>query len=299
MRVYYVDVYGDVTQVQCNGKDWVPGSQKCFKAPRPKTPLAAVVYPDDSNTDSRPTDNPEIHIFCIDISDENTPSIQQFVKNKDSNSWSQGKDVPATGLISVSALAAVAYKGPHIRVYWQDKTHYIRQTIAEKADDSDWKVSDTKISDAAAVKGTPIAAAPQASYTTSPDITVAWHDTSHQIVATKVTNDSPTKYQFPTSYSASPTGTIAILSWSSASLWIYYDGPDDGIQRISHEYKDTVWSWKGQFNTFTGNIMTPRTEGQGSLAAASFSPAKDGSVGSVFYQIPGHVDISQLRLPGT
>ncbi|KZS96763.1 hypothetical protein SISNIDRAFT_285599 [Sistotremastrum niveocremeum HHB9708] len=293
VRVYYVDVYGDVCEARGLRGIWFPSSKTCFKAPRPRTPLAAVVNSEGTE--------PEIRVYCIHIDDKDVPSIQEYKKARNSNDWIQGKDVPTKDLASISALAAVNYTDKNaktqLRIYWQDTTHYIRQTTF---DGSEWKVSDTKISSKAAFAGTPIGAAAEVVVkdSSTPSVIIAWHDPSHYLVVSKVADgQNPQNVLKDTQrYSASPTGTVTVLAWDATRTWIYYDGLDDGLQRVRLEAGEN----EEAFSVFTGDITSAKAPAQGALTSAAFQDRKnpyDGfGDGTIFYQVPGRVNIVEIRI---
>ncbi|KZT40187.1 hypothetical protein SISSUDRAFT_541075 [Sistotremastrum suecicum HHB10207 ss-3] len=292
VRVYYVDVYGNVCEVRGVRGYWYPGSNTCFKAPRTRTPLAAIITSDGSN--------PEIRVYCIHIDDKDVPSIQQFTKAKDGAStvWKQGTDIPTKDLSSLSALAAVNYidknKKTQFRIYWQDTTHHIRQTTSD--DGSTWKVSDTKISLKPAFHGTPIGAAAEVRVknSTTPCVIISWHNPSHHLVAVKICDGKDPQSQFKDTqlYSVSPTGTVTVLAWNADRTWIYYDGVDDGLQRVRLEAGEK----EEAFSVFTGSITTAKAPGQGALTSEAFPTSSRFGDATIFYQIPGRVNIVEIRI---
>ncbi|KZS96764.1 hypothetical protein SISNIDRAFT_463527 [Sistotremastrum niveocremeum HHB9708] len=340
------NVYGNVCEVRGVRGYWYPGSNTCFKAPRTRTPLAAIITSDGSN--------PEIRVYCIHIDDKDVPSIQQFTKAKDGAStvWKQGTDIPTKDLSSLSALAAVNYidknKKTQFRIYWQDTTHHIRQTTSD--DGSTWKVSDTKISLKPAFHGTPIGAAAEvrvknsttgtgtkkqhcgakagqnffwdklpgtgdrenllqdrdtrgdrdhpkwSKFYSTPCVIISWHNPSHHLVAVKVCDGQNPQSQFKDTqlYSASPTGTVTVLAWNAERTWIYYDGVDDGLQRVRLEAGEK----EEAFSVFTGSITTAKAPGQGALTSKAFPTSNHTGFGdaTIFYQIPGRVSIVEIRV---
>lgn len=298
--VFYIDVYGYVCQVKSRKGEWSPGSRQCFKAPGFDTPLAALVFPDKATTT-----NPEIHVFVLEIADDNTPSIRRWIKWQGGDVWEKHKDaVPTTKLSAKSKLAATSLKDNHLRVYWQDTDYHIRQSGSDKADGSDWAASSLILSDSPAFPGTPIAAAGVKGLHELLSSTVAWHTPSHTLEATRV-NDGETKpldTVFGSKvYDLSPSGSIAILGVNFLHTIIFYGGKDeDGIQRITRNATGAgTGAWKGPFKIFVGNITTATAPGDGNLACAAFDTATDNNglaPGSVFYQAPGQVNIVEMRL---
>ncbi|KZS96765.1 hypothetical protein SISNIDRAFT_285641 [Sistotremastrum niveocremeum HHB9708] len=294
--VYYIDVYGWVCQVKSYKGEWIAGSQQCFKAPRFNTPLAAVVYPDYSKTSRRPSANPEIHIFCIAISDTNTPSIRRFIKTKNTDSWEESeKDIPSENLLTLSSIAAIEYKDTHVRVFWQDTTHNIRQTICNTSDGSDWAVEKEKISEKPAWRGTPIAAAAVSGLRDSLTSVLAYRHSDRTLVVARIETD-PAQILFliPTTekYDMSPTGSVALVAWSFGKIWVFYEGFTDGLHRL-RLYK----SPEKTSSVFTGNITTVKAADEGSLAGAAVPADSSGNApASIFYQPPGEINIVEMRL---
>jgi len=292
IRVYYQDSDFFINEVKWDNGSWVKGSQRRFGL-NLKTPLAALTYPGDNQT--TPSDNPEIHVYYLDNSGTD-PKIIDYKKSEDSDTWSNAGEVPTYNLSANSAIGCAEYSDPYIRVYYQDKDGYIRESNWNSYDKKWVKStggSDKRISSDKARIGTPIAATVGINYSSYPKVTVIWQDTNKNIAGAVVSQDVPTAISFPTQYAASPTGSLTVAAWDSNKTYIYYDGKNDGIQKL--EYKSGTWS--GPVNSFTGDITNATASGQGSLASAAYSPANAGqNVGSVFYQPVNESNIVEVLL---
>ncbi|KZS96766.1 hypothetical protein SISNIDRAFT_533756 [Sistotremastrum niveocremeum HHB9708] len=293
--IYYIDVYGYVCQVQSYDGKWDGGSRQCFKAPRFNTPLAAIAYPDSTGY---PSPNPEIHIFCIAIDDTNKPSIQRYIKWAHSDLWEKSpKDIPSENLLTLSNLGATQYKGKHIRVFWQDTKHHIRQTTCNTSDGTDWAVDQEKVSQNPAWRGTPIAAAAVIGLHQSLSSILAWRSSDRILVLVRVDTDPvDTNALLATTqkFDMSPTGSVALVAWSLGHVSVFYEGFTDGLQRLNLYKKGAA---EKPTSYFTGSVTTAKAADEGSLAGAAIPVDDVGHApASIFYQLPGQINIVEMRL---
>ncbi|KZT31911.1 hypothetical protein SISSUDRAFT_1067354, partial [Sistotremastrum suecicum HHB10207 ss-3] len=254
IRVYYQSSNFAVHEVKWDKGAWKSGSSPVFNL-NSRAPLAAIAYPGDGQTTPGP--NPEIHIYFVDNT-SSPPKIKDWKKSENSEVWSYVGEVPAYNLTAVSNLGAAEYSDPYIRVYYQDTDGYIRESKWNSWDKK-WVVStggsDSNISQNPARLGTPIGADVENGHY-YPRVTVAWQDANSNIAAASVNSDTSTLFTFPKTYPASPSGSLTVAMWNQNKVHIYYDGDNDGIQKL--EYNGSAWS--GPVNSFTGDITDPNAD---------------------------------------
>jgi len=290
IRVYYQDSNGYICEVKWDQGVWTSGSQRRFQAPL-RTPLAAVTYPGDNEETCGP--DPEIRVYYIN-SNNYPVTLEEYKKYANSDTWGKGDTVPTYNLSPRSALGACEYSDPHVRVYYQDTEGYIRESTWESY--QGWTASaggyNLRISDDPAYIGTPIGATVECNNNYYPIVTVVWQDSDNNVAGATVNQDQPSPLEFGVQYAASPSGTITVAAWYNDKTLIYYDGTDDGVQKLEY----TNGSWSGPINAFTGDITQANATGQGSLASAAYAPAHAGCVGSVFYQPVGETNIVEVLI---
>ncbi|KZS90255.1 hypothetical protein SISNIDRAFT_468628 [Sistotremastrum niveocremeum HHB9708] len=291
IRVYYQGSNFSVHEVKWDNGAWKPGSQPVFTV-NSKTPLAAIAYPRDDNI--IPPANPAIHIYYIDQSG-GSPQIKDWVKSEGIDVWSYNGIVPTCNLSSLSALAATEYSDPYIRLYYQDTSGCIRECRWSSETKKWTDGGDSIISRGQPLPGTPIGADTDNTHDLGV-VTVAWLDEDQKLAGASVYNeyDDPSHceaLELP-DCPASKSGSITVTMWSTSKIHIYYDGDNDGIQKIEKVGKNRSSGWRGPINSFTGDITNPNVDGQGALASAAFAPGNAGDhVGSVFYQPVGNNNI--------
>ncbi|KZT35913.1 hypothetical protein SISSUDRAFT_1035240 [Sistotremastrum suecicum HHB10207 ss-3] len=297
IRVYYQDVDLFICEVKCDKGIWIKGSQRCFATPT-KTSLAAIPYlPGDGNVSNIPPDlEVEIRLYTIDKSNS-TPTIVEYSKSQTSGIWSKNATVPTYDLYPDSALGAVEYRTHLIRVFYQDKSGYIRVSQWGPVTNH-WVVStggaNLRVSDAPAHIGTPIGAV-QGPWHYLNWAAVVWQDNDNNIEGSISINDVPKAMSFPTKYPASPSGSITVATWSTEKTSIYYGGKDGGIQKL--ELNNDNWS--GPINVFTGNILDADVSGSGGLASAAYTSDAQNAAdhwGTVFYQPGGQGTIVEILI---
>ncbi|KZT35206.1 hypothetical protein SISSUDRAFT_1064672 [Sistotremastrum suecicum HHB10207 ss-3] len=288
VRVYYQDNNGAIREVKWDAGQWTDGSTECFaKRDSLGTPLAVITLPEDlysESTSNVPGANPEIRIYCLKL--EEPPSIQEFIKPKNKTTWGSSPNIIPTYNLSVtSRLAAIEYGDPHIRVYYQDKSGFIRQAAWNSQVDV-WvgSADDLKVSSTPVLDHTPISAAVGVNYPLFPEITVAWLDRNDNVAAAAGSwRDEFHPLEFSTTYSASSFGNLTVAAWHGEKAVIWYNGQNNQrVQKVEYSYATD--EWKGPITAFSGNITQSSSAGQGSLAAVAFASAVDGALGSVFYQ---------------
>ncbi|KZT42857.1 hypothetical protein SISSUDRAFT_1125415 [Sistotremastrum suecicum HHB10207 ss-3] len=305
IRVYYQGSNFSVHEVKWDNGAWKPGSQPVFTLDS-RSPLAAIAYPGDDDDNIIPPANPAIHIYYIDHSGS-SPQIKDWVKSEGTDVWSYNGIVPTFHLSPISALAATEYSDPFIRLYYQDTSGCIRECRWSSETRKWTDGADSIISRGQPFLGTPIGADTDNTHD-SGVVTVAWLDQNQKLAGASVENDQDDpSYCYPLvlpDCPASKSGSITVAMWSEDKIHIYYDGDNDGIQKIEKKIEKTKEQippssakWSGPINSFTGDITNPNIDGQGALASAAFSPGNAGDhVGSVFYQPVGNNNIVEVLL---
>ncbi|KZS95294.1 hypothetical protein SISNIDRAFT_464924 [Sistotremastrum niveocremeum HHB9708] len=279
IRVYFQDSSWTICEARWDNGVWKAKAKSCFTGPQTGTPLAALAYPGDGH--EIPGADPEIQVYY-----RQDGKIKYHRRSEGvTDTWSYAGEVDTYNLAETSNIGVCEFYDPYIRVYYQDTAGDIRvstwnsgsKTWVRSTGGANLRISEA---DKPARTGTPIGTDTENAHNLS-NVVVAWHDKNKHLAGAIVKNDSPTPIKFPKDIAVSPSGTVTVAVWDLNHIHIYYDGVNDGIQKL--EYASNKWS--DTMDAFTGDITNPYANGQGSLASAAYAPANTGThTGSVFYQ---------------
>ncbi|KZS88568.1 hypothetical protein SISNIDRAFT_497874 [Sistotremastrum niveocremeum HHB9708] len=300
VRIYFQDAFGWVRELKWTDSVWSPNTKRCFKPVSLRTPLAAVAYPNGDGKGIAFTSDPEIHVFCIRIT--NASTLLEYVKKKGEGNFGEPVILYPSYLAPNSGLAAVALQDVILRVYWQDINNIVWESGRDTRTGNFYARQRATPGTSVALQGTPIAAAVGIGYEKEPakgTITVAWENPDNTLAGATIRQTAPlvTPLTFPVKHHVSPSGSITILSWFQDKTIIYYDGlHQESIQKVTIVPGATATQFEGPFHSLTGNITTSNSPGQGILVGAAYGKPINGRTGSVFYQRAGQIDLGEVLL---